>query len=102
MVKPLFVPLKAVYYHQFEVGLKTFELRRGSDKRWSAKHCYEGRAATLSRGYGKQHRLSAIVDSHQYFEVWMLNAKDRKDFRECFGDDEKFVNIIGFRDISPS
>lgn len=97
--KPLFVPLKTEYYEKFESGQKTDELRRGSDKRWSAKHCYPGRPAVLSKGYGKQNRLDAVVTNHAVVSVSMLPAGLRADFEACYGLNEATVNVISFGNI---
>ena len=97
--KPLFIPLKTEYYEKFERGEKTKEFRRGSDKRWSAKHCYEGRAAVLSKGYGKQSRLDAVVAKHELLPLYMLAQSNISDFIACYGPDEKTVNVISFKSI---
>ena len=99
--KPLFVPLKSQYYYEFKNGTKTRELRRGSDKRWSAKNCRVGRAATLSRGYGKQDRLSATVSAHKVWRVRGLSPRDYAAFVDCYGHGEEFANVIEFENIRP-
>ena len=101
MTRPLFVPLKTKYFLQFKRGTKLTELRRGSDPRWSAKHCVPGRAAVLSKGYGKVDRLTAIVARHSVHPVKSLPPKERQDFIDCFGEDEPTVAIIGFKNIGP-
>lgn len=63
--KPLFIPLKTEYYNAFLDGTKTHELRRYGGA-WTEKNIWPGRAVTLSKGYGKQHRQSGTVKS---FEV---------------------------------
>jgi len=60
MDKPLFIPLKAKYFEQFESGEKTIEYRAYGG-RWNQVTCYEGRPVTLSYGYGRARRLSGVV-----------------------------------------
>lgn len=62
MAKPLFIPLIAEYYDAFKNGTKRQEYRLYGD-RWNERVCYPGRAAVLSRGYGKANRLSCFVES---------------------------------------
>lgn len=62
--KPLFIPLKTVFFEQFEDGSKTHEYRKAGG-RWNAKTCRVGRAVVLSKGYGKAHRLTGAVDSFE-------------------------------------
>lgn len=57
---PLFIPLKAEFYDAFVAGTKTEELRRFGP-RWNYGTCRVGRAVTLSRGYGKAHRLTGRI-----------------------------------------
>jgi len=59
---PLFIPLKAEHFDAFERGEKTTEFRVHGP-RWNSKTCPPGREVILSRGYGKQSRLSAIIES---------------------------------------
>lgn len=64
-MKPLFIPLKAEYFDAFDAGTKDTEYRnRGA--RWSKLNCAVGRCVTLSRGYGKQRRLSGVIVGFHY------------------------------------
>ncbi len=58
--KPLFFPLNAEHYDRFASGEKDTEYR-AYGSRWNERTCRIGRAATLSRGYGKQNRLHGTV-----------------------------------------
>jgi len=58
--KPLFIPLQAVYFDAFADGTKDTEFR-AYGPRWNERTCLIGRQATLSRGYGKKHRLQRVV-----------------------------------------
>lgn len=57
---PLFIPLKAPYFDAFKDGSKTEELRRYGP-RWNDSTCTIGRPVTLSRGYGKAHRMTGTI-----------------------------------------
>jgi len=58
--KPLFIPLKTEYYEAFVDGSKTEELRRYGPG-WNETTCKVGRAVVLSKGYGKQARVSGRI-----------------------------------------
>lgn len=48
---PLFIPLRTEWYEAFERGDKDTEYR-AYGPRWNEKTCYQGRRATLAKGYG--------------------------------------------------
>lgn len=56
----LFVPLLARYYDAFERGEKNEELRLYGP-RWNENTCRVGRSVTISKGYGKSHRMHGII-----------------------------------------
>ncbi len=58
--RPLFIPLRGVFWDAFADGRKTVEYRLYG-KRWNESTCYKGRRVVLSRGYGKRHRLTGRV-----------------------------------------
>lgn len=58
--RPLFIPLKAEYFEAFANGTKVYELRKYG-KRWNEKVCTPGRGVVLSRGYGKERRLTGTI-----------------------------------------
>lgn len=58
--KPLFIPLKAVFYASFAIGEKEWEFRPNGP-RWNERTCRVGRRVVLSRGYGKQHRMTGVI-----------------------------------------
>lgn len=60
-MKPLFIPLKTEFYDAFARGDKHSELRLYGP-RWNERTCTPGRQVILSKGYGKQHRLNAVID----------------------------------------
>ncbi len=59
-LKPLFIPLKGVYYDAFESGIKDTEYRMHG-ARWNVKTCPPGRRVVLSRGYGKRRRMTGVI-----------------------------------------
>lgn len=61
-MKPLFIPLRREYFTAFAEGRKTNEYRLYGP-RWNERTCHPGRPVTLSLGYGKQHRLTATIES---------------------------------------
>lgn len=60
-MKPLFIPLKSVYFNAFADGSKDTEYRPYG-AHWNERTCYVGREAILSKGYGKAHRLRGTVE----------------------------------------
>lgn len=61
-MNPLFIPLNTEYYNAFADGTKTDEYRRYGP-RWNEKTCFIGRDVILSKGYGKQSRMTGTVVS---------------------------------------
>lgn len=84
-MKPLFIPLRAKYFEQFESGEKTTEFR-AYGARWNEKTCPAGRAVVLSYGYGKARRLHGVIVSTEL-------VKQTKDFLEIYGDEKKCFAI---------
>lgn len=66
--KPLFIPLNTKYYEAFEDGSKDTEYRIHGP-RWNRVTCWEGRAVTLSKGYGKKNRLHGVIK-----HLWTTNS----------------------------
>lgn len=92
-MKPLFIPLKGVYFGAFLHGNKDTEYRLYGP-RWSELTCPVGRAVVLSRGYGKSHRLSGTVA--QFGRVWgdELPGLLRISLRAIFGTTAVWVACI--------
>lgn len=83
--KPLFVPLTAKWYAEFNDGKKTHEIRPYGP-RWNEKTCRVGRAVTLSRGYGKAHRLQGEVTRFEKIEGYdHLPEPARSQYLEVYG-----------------
>lgn len=64
-VRPLFIPLRSEYFDAFARGEKNTEYRKHG-QRWNAKTCAVGRRVVLSRGYGKQRRLTGTIAGFEY------------------------------------
>lgn len=78
-MKAMFLPLKSQYFDAFKAGTKTVEYRRYC-KRWDERTCQVGRAVVLSRGYGKQNRLTGVIS---FFEKRFLFSPEWVD---CYGE----------------
>lgn len=87
-MKPLFIPLKTGYYEAFANGSKREELRRYGP-RWNERTCPVGRDVVLSKGYGKQARMTG--------RVW----KFKKQHGSVFGSTYKaaILDVFGTLDI---
>lgn len=77
-MKPLFIALKSAYYEAFADGSKTIEYRKYGP-RWNERTCTVGRRVTLSKGYGKQNRLSGVITGCKCKYV------DSQDWIDCYG-----------------
>lgn len=60
--KPLFIPLKRIWFDQFAKGAKTGnEEWRKYGPRWNEHVCRVGRRAVLSNGYGTGRRIERVI-----------------------------------------
>ena len=59
-LRALFIPLRGVYFDQFERGEKRTEYRQRGP-RWNAETCAIGRRVVLSRGYGSNSGDAACI-----------------------------------------
>ncbi|WP_347990273.1 hypothetical protein [Methylomonas sp. AM2-LC] len=84
MSKPLFIPLRSEYYEQFASGTKREELRRYGP-RWNEKTCAVGRAVVLSKGYGKQSRMSGKIWQFKKQRGDLFGSTYRKAILNVFG-----------------
>jgi hypothetical protein len=94
MTKPIFIPLNSKPYEQFEAGTKPEEFRRYG-ARWNEGTCTVGRAVTLSKGFGKKHRLQGTVTHFKMKWGNELAADDQRAVIECFGTIHFLVAVIG-------
>lgn len=83
-MKPLFIPLKGEHYDRFERGEKDTEYRQYGP-RWNEQNCPPGRPVILSRGYGKQHRITGTVEQFQRQRVSQLPEQDREALQAIYG-----------------
>ena len=88
----LFVPLKREYFEAFERGEKEFEYREYGP-RWNELTCREGRAVTLSMGYGKARRLRAVITHFSTCATPSLLPG----WNSCYGDSHRTAAIIGIK-----
>lgn len=86
-IKPLFIPLKSIYYERFLDGSKTSELRLYGP-RWNEKTCFAGRKVILSKGYGKKHRLEGVITE--------FLKRDARTFGQTY--QQSVMNIYGTLD----
>lgn len=89
-MKNLFIPLKSEHYEAFKRGEKTIEYRQYG-ARWNEKTCPIGRGATLSKGYGKQNRLSGVVDGFNRIKLKDAPANVANIYPDC----ERDIAAIG-------
>lgn len=95
--KPLFIPLKAEYFEDFEARRKTKEYRVYGP-RWNERTCTPGREVILSYGYGKKRRLKGVIQS---FEA--VPAEESKGFLDlaiCTGIDGGMIAEIEIKLLS--
>ena len=88
MMKPLFIPLKTEYYEAFVNGDKTEELRLYGP-RWNEKTCFPGRDVILSKGYGKQNRVSG--------KIWKFKKQHGTTFGSTY--EAALMDVYGKLDI---
>jgi len=82
--KPLFVPLETEFFELFESGKKTEELRLYGP-RWNEKTCAPGRAVTLSKGYGKQARLTGKIYKFKKQHGSLFGSTYREQIESVYG-----------------
>lgn len=78
--RALFIPLRGVHFDQFERGEKRTEYRQRGP-RWNAETCVIGRRVVLSRGYGKQKRLTGTITGFSYDTI----PSKLPGWLECYG-----------------
>lgn len=80
--KPLFLPLRKVYFEAFKNGEKLIEYRK-LGKRWNPTRIRPGRAVTLSCGYSGE-RLEGRIRM-----IWMDDDPELlPGFTECYGTEK--------------
>lgn len=95
-MKPLFIPLTGKYYDAFINGNKDTEYRLHGP-RWNLKTCVFERQVILSRGYGKQNRVSGFIDSVKILKRSELNFQLQQSMREIYrlsiGDNPEIIAV---------
>lgn len=99
--KPLFIPLMSQYYEAFLDGSKDTEYRPYGPV-WNERNCPVGRAVTLSKGYGKKHRLSGVVTSFARVTLKQVPRDVEKALDEIYGEHDDYdIAAIGIKVILP-
>jgi hypothetical protein len=83
-MKPFFIPLHTEHFEAFKNGSKTIEFRIYG-ARWNERTCTVGRVVTLSKGYGKKHRISGVVEGFDWYPI----NDPAHDFNRVFGEKAK-------------
>ena len=99
-MKPLFIPLKAIYYEAFKDGIKTEELRRYG-KRWNLETCIVGRKVALSKGYGKQDRMIGVIWRFKKQHGFLFGATDRASILGVYGTLDIDIAVISITNLTP-
>jgi hypothetical protein len=82
--RPLFVPLRAEYFDAFADGSKREELRLYGP-RWNERTCAVGREVVLSKGYGKQHRMTGRILRFKKQHGTTFGSTYQKAILDCYG-----------------
>lgn len=90
--KPLFLPLNSEYYDAFADGSKTTEYRQVGGP-WNEDTCTPGRRITLSKGYGKQSRMSGVITKFQRRRVTSLSYAARRAVETLYGPVKEIAAI---------
>lgn len=90
--KPLFIPLRARHFADFEAGTKIVEYRQHK-RQWNLGNVRVGRRATLSLGYNGGKRLYGVVTSADVRHSSTLPEYDRAAVLECYGGDVELICI---------
>jgi len=91
--KPLFIPLKTLYYDEFVSGRKLSELRIYGP-RWNEKTCSIGRPVILSKGYGKKHRAEGTVSEFYKRDARTFGSRYQQAILDCYGTLDKPIAEI--------
>lgn len=97
----LFVPLKTEYFEAFAAGTKTDELRRYGPG-WNERTCHIGRAVTLSKGYGRRHRLSGRVVRFKKQHGTTFGSTYKASIGRLYGTLDLYIACIGIEVYPPA
>lgn len=87
-MKPLFFPLKKIFFQEFKNGNKKFEYR-GYGKMWNEHRCKVGRECFISCGYSGD-RIKGIITS---VDIIPINASPIEAKEIYQGKYEKIAKI---------
>ena len=99
-MKPLFIPLKTKHYEAFAGGNKTEELRLYGP-RWNENTCKVGRQATLSKGYGKQSRLTGKIWRFKKQHGSLFGSTYQAAIKEIYGTLDVEIACISINELRP-
>lgn len=88
-MKPLFVPLKRIYFEQIELGIKHVEYRPDGP-RWNADTCTPGREIIFSLGYSGR-RIKARIT--RFASVPLNECEAQHIVRAIYGDIPRVAEI---------
>ena len=91
---PLLIPLKTEWYEAFASGKKVDELRRYGP-RWNEKTCRVGRPVTLSKGYGRAHRMHGVVRDFQRHPARSFGEEYQAAIVDTYGTLDLDIACIG-------
>lgn len=97
----LFIPLKTEYYNAFINGEKVEELRRHGT-RWNEKSCALGRDVTLSKGYGKSNRSSAVITGFKKQHGTTFGSSYKEDIMDVYGTLDIWIACIRIKLTTPA
>ena len=95
-MKPLFIPLKTEFFEAFSRGEKHSELRLYG-ARWNERTCPAGRPVVLSKGYGKAHRLNAVITLFLKRDACTFGSTYQESIVKIFGTLDKPIAEIRLR-----
>jgi len=85
-MNPIFLPLTTKWFNKFAAGEKPYELRPYGP-RWNETVCTVDRPVTLSKGYGKAHRLQGVITRFEKIESYAhLDEPYRSQYIEVYGE----------------
>jgi len=100
IMNPLFIPLKTEFFDAFASGEKTEELR-AYGPRWNEQTCAIGRNVTLSKGYGKQNRLTGKIWKFKKQHATLFGSTYKAAIKSVFGTLDIEIACISIADLEP-
>ncbi len=97
-MKPLFIPLNTEYFEAFAAGEKTEELR-AYGPRWNEGTCVVGRKVTLSKGYGKNNRMTGRIWKFKKQRGSLFGSSYRTAIKAVFGTLDIDIACISIGDL---